>query len=174
MRVLRKTTKSKRGKSRLEQRFRRAWEFPPPGVWTPSTEFLRDHRPEQELKFHPTRKWRFDFAWLDVKLAVELQGGLYHPRGRHSRGKGQEGDYEKLNEAQRLGWVVLQFGSAHLSSHRKTRQVVRYVSQVLQELLDAKASNHYPYCPYNPTTQSLPNDQSKSKKPIRRPSKKVV
>jgi oligoendopeptidase F len=27
--------------------------------------------------FHPTRKWRFDFAFLDIFLAVEVDGGLY-------------------------------------------------------------------------------------------------
>jgi len=31
--------------------------------------------PEREYRFHPRRKWRFDAAWPDAKLAVEVEGG---------------------------------------------------------------------------------------------------
>lgn len=63
--------------------------------------------PVPELLFHPVRKWRFDWAWPAVKVALEIQGGVW-VSGRHSRGKGQIGDMAKLNEAQILGWIVLQ------------------------------------------------------------------
>ena len=33
-----------------------------------------DERPLREYKFHPRRDWRFDFAWPEKKLAVEIQG----------------------------------------------------------------------------------------------------
>lgn len=56
--------------------------------------------------FHPTRKWRFDFAWPDAKLALEVDGGTFSG-GRHTRGKGFEEDCIKLNEAAKLGWFVL-------------------------------------------------------------------
>ncbi len=43
--------------------------------------------PEREYKFHPTRKWLFDFAFIDVKLAIETDGGIWM-KGGHSSGKG--------------------------------------------------------------------------------------
>ena len=69
-----------------------------------------------------------------MKVAIEINGGTFK-RGRHSRGVGQARDAEKLNEAQRLGWIVLQFGTEKLASHRKTREVIRYVCQILEERL---------------------------------------
>jgi len=62
--------------------------------------------PTAEHRFHPTRKWRFDFAWLDVQLALEIEGGAFSG-GRHTRGKGFIGDLEKYNAALLLGWRVL-------------------------------------------------------------------
>jgi len=61
--------------------------------------------PEREHRFHPERRWRFDLAFPDLKLAVEVEGGLY-VQGRHSRGAGMEADLEKYGEGQRLGWTI--------------------------------------------------------------------
>ena len=33
--------------------------------------------PVRELQFHLDRKWRFDFAFVPEKLAVEIEGGLF-------------------------------------------------------------------------------------------------
>lgn len=60
--------------------------------------------PEREFRFHPERRWRFDFAWPSIKLAVEIEG-----RGRHQTVVGYRRDCEKYNEAARLGWRVLRF-----------------------------------------------------------------
>ena len=61
-----------------------------------------------EHKFHPTRKWRFDFAWVDSdsKVALEVDGGVW-TRGAHGRGSGIVRDIEKGNAAVMLGWRVL-------------------------------------------------------------------
>lgn len=58
---------------------------------------------EREYRFC-NRRWRFDFAWPDFMVAVEVEGGLYG--GRHTRPEGFEADVEKYNEATRLGWRV--------------------------------------------------------------------
>lgn len=63
--------------------------------------------PAMEYRFHPTRKWRFDFAWPESMVAVEINGGVFI-QGRHTRGSGAVKDWEKLNAAQLAGWVVLQ------------------------------------------------------------------
>lgn len=62
----------------------------------------------RELLFHPTRKWRFDYAFESLKIAVEIEGGIYSG-GRHTRGSGFISDMEKYNEASRLGWTVYRF-----------------------------------------------------------------
>ena len=64
--------------------------------------------PEREYRFHPSRRWRFDFAWPRSKVAVEVDGGIYS-RGRHVRGKGFERDAEKRNAAVVAGWRLLHF-----------------------------------------------------------------
>ena len=63
-------------------------------------------KPVREYKFHPTRRWRFDFSWPEYMIAVEVEGGVW-TRGRHVRGKGFIDDCEKCNEAAILGWLVL-------------------------------------------------------------------
>lgn len=62
--------------------------------------------PQPEYKFHPTRKWRFDYAWPEYKLALEVDGGIW-TQGRHTRGSGRLGDMEKFNHAAMLGWRIL-------------------------------------------------------------------
>ena len=62
--------------------------------------------PATEHRFHPKRKWRFDFAWPDVRLALEVEGGVW-TGGRHTRGSGFLGDVEKYNAAAVMGWRVL-------------------------------------------------------------------
>ena len=63
--------------------------------------------PVREFQFCE-RRWRFDFAWVDAKLACEVQGGTYIGGG-HNRGRGMRNDMEKRNEATLLGWRVLYF-----------------------------------------------------------------
>jgi len=64
-----------------------------------------------EHKFHPTRKWRFDWAMKQGRCAVEIDGGVFI-RGRHSRGAGMMKDAEKGRAACDLGWRVWHFTSA--------------------------------------------------------------
>src|SRR4051812_34601316 len=64
--------------------------------------------PTREYRFAPPRRWRFDFAFIPERLAVECDGGTWIA-GRHSRGKGVEADCEKQNAAVLLGWRVLRF-----------------------------------------------------------------
>lgn len=67
--------------------------------------------PEREYVFALAelgRRWRFDFAWPDAMLAVELEGGVWS-QGRHLRGAGFIADCAKYNAATRLGWWLLRF-----------------------------------------------------------------
>lgn len=62
--------------------------------------------PVKEHIFHPVRKWRFDYAFPDAKIALEVEGGVY-TGGRHIRPKGFLGDVDKYNAASVMGWRVL-------------------------------------------------------------------
>ncbi len=62
----------------------------------------------EELKWHPTRKWRFDFAHPETMTAIEIEGGIWAgAKGRHTSGKGYSADVEKYNEATMAGWFRL-------------------------------------------------------------------
>ena len=65
--------------------------------------------PERQYMFHAKRKWRADFSWPDLKIMVEVQGGLFMGGG-HNRGAQIEKDHEKQNTAQKMGWTVFNFG----------------------------------------------------------------
>lgn len=59
-----------------------------------------------EHRFHPTRRWRFDYAVPDAKVAIEVEGGIF-TGGRHTSGTGFRADMEKYNTAEMMGWHVL-------------------------------------------------------------------
>ena len=81
-------------------------------------EFAREHR------FHPTRKWRLDLAWTDIKVACEVEGGTWSG-GRHTRGSGFEGDCDKYNEAALLGWLVLRVTGSMIKDGRAISAVAK-------------------------------------------------
>lgn len=56
---------------------------------------------EREFRFHKTRRWRFDFAWPELKVACEVDGG-----GHKMYWKTYRNDVEKMNAALFLGWQV--------------------------------------------------------------------
>jgi len=63
-------------------------------------------RPECEWKFDAKRRWRFDYAWPQQMIALEVEGGVW-TGGRHTRGAGFVKDMEKYNRAAVLGWRLL-------------------------------------------------------------------
>lgn len=71
--------------------------------------------PTREHRFHPVRRWRFDFAWPDCLIAAEIEGGQWI-QGRHNRGAGFEADCEKYSEAALLGWRIFRFTPAMVKS----------------------------------------------------------
>jgi very-short-patch-repair endonuclease len=87
------------------------------------------HMFERELRFHPERKWRFDFANQHKKIAIELQGGIFGKKSGHNTGVGIRNDMEKNNEAQRLGWRVFHFYVDDV----KSGNAVTYIKKLLEE-----------------------------------------
>ena len=74
---------------------------------------LRVPAPTPEFVFHPSRKWRLDFAWPDAKLALEVEGGVWSG-GKHGRGSGIVKDMEKANGLACLGWRLLRVTPSEL------------------------------------------------------------
>ena len=83
---------------------------------------LRLPAPEREYRFDDVRRWRFDFAWPDVLLAVEIEGGTW-ARGRHTRGSGFAADCEKYNAAALAGWRVLRYTADSVNDWSAAKQV---------------------------------------------------
>lgn len=82
------------------------------------------------LKTAGLRDWRFDFAFVEQWLAIEVDGGVrqvgINPRtgepiavGRHA----MSDDYRKINAAQLLGWRVLRYTLEMLRSGEWLDQV---------------------------------------------------
>jgi very-short-patch-repair endonuclease len=74
--------------------------------------------PVREFRFHPTRQWRFDFAWPAHRFAIEIDGIVGNGKGRHQTAAGMRGDLEKLHEAHMLGWKVYRCSGDMISSGR--------------------------------------------------------
>jgi very-short-patch-repair endonuclease len=102
--------------SKLEEAFSREWSR-----LFPEIELL------QEVAGIQGRRFRFDFAHLNSKVAVEIQGGIY-VGGRHSGGVGQRKDFEKINLAILNGWVVFQ-----LSGDMVQTEWLEIICEVIRE-----------------------------------------
>lgn len=87
--------------------------------------------PEREHQFCD-RKWRFDFAWPDRKIAVEVEGGTNWGKSRHSKGEGFERDCAKYNRASRMGWVVLRFSTAMVTDGRAIDEVLEVLNECVR------------------------------------------
>jgi len=70
---------------------------------------------EQQYRFCE-RKWKFDFVLKPIKrkIAIEINGGIWI-KGKHTYGQSYIKDLEKLNQAQLLGWKVLQYTPENLT-----------------------------------------------------------
>ena len=71
-----------------------------------------------EYQFHPTRKWKFDIAIHELKIAIEYEG-IAGGRSRHTEIEGYTQDCEKYNAAQILGWIVLRFTAKNIKQARE-------------------------------------------------------
>ena len=82
--------------------------------------------PIREYKFHAKRKWRLDYAWPDIRLAVEIEGGVWKEGGgRHNRASGFIADIDKYNMLVEEEWFLLRY----LPKHINYDQIVRVYKQ---------------------------------------------
>jgi len=78
----------------------------------------REKVPEPVIEHHfakPERAWRFDLAWIEPRIALEVEGGAW-TKGRHVRGAGFIEDMHKYNRATELGWRVFRVTPSQLDT----------------------------------------------------------
>lgn len=88
--------------SRLERRFELLWQT------------LGGPKLESEFRFHATRRWRADYAHLESRTLIEVEGGVW-VGGRHNRAAGFVADAEKYFEAALGGWRVVRLVDSQLN-----------------------------------------------------------
>lgn len=85
--------------------------------------------PEREFCFAlPDRRWRADFAWPDLKLIVEVEGGirLKHSTS-HTGPEGYQKDCRKYNDAALRGWHVLRFTPQMIHSMEAVNTIHKFI-----------------------------------------------
>ncbi len=81
--------------------------------------------PQPEVMLTSLRRFRWDWAWPEHRLVLEVNGGIYR-RGGHSTGTGILRDQTKLNCATLLGWRTIQVTPATLT-HPRTLEMLRFL-----------------------------------------------
>lgn len=89
---------------------------------------------EMEYRFAPPRLWKFDLAYPDRKLAIEIEGGTW-VRGRHITPSGYARDCEKYSIAALLGWTVVRVTS-DMVHNKKAIKLVQIALGLKPELMD--------------------------------------
>ena len=81
---------------------------------------------DREVRFHPMRRWRFDFV-VGERLAVEINGGQWAPGGgRH----GGDKDREKLAEAAIRGWRIIPVSPGQVRSGEAVSWILRAIGDI--------------------------------------------
>ena len=99
--------------SRLEDRFLFLWKL------------AKGPDLEREYRFHHERRWRADFAHMEARVLIEIEGGLW-VNGRHNRAAGFNADLEKNLEASLAGWRVFRLGPDQITMENVER-LARFV-----------------------------------------------
>ena len=94
-------------------------------------ECVREHR------FDANRKWRFDFAFPSIRVAIECEGTT-HTGGRHQRMQGYANDCEKYNAAQMQGWQVFRITQLFIKEGRHFKQL----DKIIKHIEEAYDDNH--------------------------------
>ena len=76
----------------------------------------------REYQFAAPRKWRVDFAYPELAIAIEIEGGI-HTNGRHVRASGFEKDCEKYNALAEKGWSLFRYTPQMVKDGRAIEQI---------------------------------------------------
>ena len=110
--------------------------------------YLRHHalpEPEPQFRFAPPRLWRFDFAWPDKLVAMEIDGlgRADGGEGWHRTREGYLRDAEKCEAALRIGWRVYRVPGPWLAKGQRRIWEPR-IAETLEILLKLRAAPYWP------------------------------
>lgn len=96
----------------------------------------------RELRFAAAthqRQWRFDFAWPEINLALEIEGlvirrvgGKTQLGGRHATLLGMTEDCRKYATAALLGWYLIRVTQDMVKSGEALRIVEQFIVSRIQ------------------------------------------
>ena len=97
-----------------------------------------------EHRFHPRRRWAFDYAHPESMVAIELEGGIWIPPkviyrkgkkpiirggGRHNSPQGFIKDCEKYNTAATMGWTIFRLTRECLENNGLLPDIIRMIQE---------------------------------------------
>lgn len=83
----------------------------------------------KEHRFLKDRRFRFDYAIPEYKIAIEQEGGIW-TNGRHVRGAGYKRDMEKYSLAAVEGWIVIRRTPQELSTNETLNLIKRAIQNI--------------------------------------------
>ena len=92
--------------------------------------------PIRQFKFHPDRKWRVDFCFVEDKLAIEIIGVSGRDQfgnrtaGKHQRVGGMIDDFEKYRAMAEAGYRLILVASAEVANEAIYDQLERILLAV--------------------------------------------
>lgn len=95
-----------------------------------------------EHRFDTERKFRFDRAYLEAKVAIEIDGATW-ANGRHTREPGYSHDCEKINLAQSQGWLVFRLTRPMLecNPHYHLTMIKNTIAARLRDAIEIPCQN---------------------------------
>jgi hypothetical protein len=82
--------------------------------------------PVAEYQFAKPRKWRADFCWIDQKVILEVNGGIFS-QGRHTRGAALLKEWDKINTGAGIGYRFIFCQPSQLA----TRRTIDYIENAI-------------------------------------------
>lgn len=87
---------------------------------------------EREFRAFPPRRFLVDFAWTELKISVEVEGGVFN-HGWHMTISGYLKDIEKANLAALNGWLHLRYAADKVRNGTAIDQIKQAIKQRRKE-----------------------------------------
>jgi len=93
-------------------------------------------RPEVEYCFTDLRKWRVDLAFVEAKLAIEVDGTY------HLRAKAHRNDCEKTNALAEHGFTTIRYPASSVLTIKRLPRIVAQIKRILYGVSSPEDYDH--------------------------------